>query len=168
VSTRASRLHGSSINLVAEVLAPVGIEAFANFTDLTKIQLLVIDESTELRDFAKEMKWNQATTASLTGLVRSRADRQFPMLGMPERAPDVPSCFPFSGSRKAHRVRAVFPGGGVRSVRVLCYSLCVASPLASSDAASPLRLSSMASRFTTSFAPSSSMAASLSKPLTAG
>jgi hypothetical protein len=67
VSTRASRLHGSSINLVAEVLAPVGIEAFANFTDLTKIQLLVIDESTELRDFAKEMKWNQATTASLTG-----------------------------------------------------------------------------------------------------
>jgi hypothetical protein len=67
-------LHGPSVNLVAEVLAAVGIEAFAHFADLTKIELLVIDESMELRDFAKEMKWNQATTASHTGSIRPPAD----------------------------------------------------------------------------------------------
>ncbi len=82
---------------------------------------------------------------------------------------DVPSNFPFSGSRKAHHGRTVVRGGGVRAVRDLPgYSLRAASPALSNDAGSTLWSTSMSSSFTNSSAASSSIAASLSKPLTAG
>lgn len=38
----------------------VGVEVFADFADMTRTELLVIDEATTARSFARELKWNQA------------------------------------------------------------------------------------------------------------
>jgi L-arabinose isomerase len=38
----------------------VGVEAFRDFADIARTELLVIDESTTLREFTKEVHWNQA------------------------------------------------------------------------------------------------------------
>jgi L-arabinose isomerase len=38
----------------------VGLDAFTDFADIAKTELLVIDEHTNLRDFTKEVRWNQA------------------------------------------------------------------------------------------------------------
>ncbi|MEV8214212.1 L-arabinose isomerase [Leifsonia sp. NPDC077715] len=38
----------------------VGVEAFADFARLARTELLVIDDSTTLRDFARELDWNAA------------------------------------------------------------------------------------------------------------
>ncbi|GGF12338.1 L-arabinose isomerase [Subtercola lobariae] len=38
----------------------VGLEAFTDFADIAKTELLVIDESTNLRTFEHEVRWNQA------------------------------------------------------------------------------------------------------------
>ena len=46
----------------------LGIEAFTDFADIAKTELLVIDENTELREFSKEVKWNQAYYRLAQGL----------------------------------------------------------------------------------------------------
>ncbi|MEF2977331.1 L-arabinose isomerase [Subtercola sp. YIM 133946] len=46
----------------------LGIEAFTDFADIAKTELLVIDEGTELRAFSKEVKWNQAYYRLAQGL----------------------------------------------------------------------------------------------------
>jgi L-arabinose isomerase len=38
----------------------VGIETFQDFADIARIELLTIDASTNLRDFTRELRWNQA------------------------------------------------------------------------------------------------------------
>ncbi|WP_104138254.1 L-arabinose isomerase [Cryobacterium sp. Y62] len=38
----------------------VGIEAFQDFAEIARTELLVIDKSTTLRDFIREVRWNQA------------------------------------------------------------------------------------------------------------
>jgi L-arabinose isomerase len=38
----------------------LGVEAFRDFADIARTELLVIDESTTLREFSKEVRWNQA------------------------------------------------------------------------------------------------------------
>ena len=38
----------------------VGLEAFQDFSEMAATELLVIDESTTTREFAKEVRWNQA------------------------------------------------------------------------------------------------------------
>jgi len=38
----------------------IGAEAFADLAEIAGIELLVIDERTQLRDFANELRWNQA------------------------------------------------------------------------------------------------------------
>jgi L-arabinose isomerase len=38
----------------------VGIETFADFAEIARTELLVIDEHTTLREFTKEVRWNQA------------------------------------------------------------------------------------------------------------
>jgi L-arabinose isomerase len=38
----------------------VGIEAFEIFAELSRTELLVIDESTTRRGFADQVRWNQA------------------------------------------------------------------------------------------------------------
>ena len=38
----------------------VGVEAFADFAEIARTELLVIDEHTTLREFTKEVRWNQA------------------------------------------------------------------------------------------------------------
>jgi L-arabinose isomerase len=38
----------------------IGTEAFADFARIVGLELLVIDESTRLRDFANELRWNEA------------------------------------------------------------------------------------------------------------
>ena len=38
----------------------VGVEVFQDFADITGTELLVIDESTTVRDFHRELRWNQA------------------------------------------------------------------------------------------------------------
>ncbi len=38
----------------------IGIEAFADFAEIAGIELLVIDDTTRIRDFANELRWNQA------------------------------------------------------------------------------------------------------------
>jgi L-arabinose isomerase len=37
-----------------------GFETFADFAEIARTELLVIDEHTTLREFAKEVRWNQA------------------------------------------------------------------------------------------------------------
>ena len=46
----------------------VGVEAFADFARLARTELLVIDESTTLRDFARELDWNAAYYRLARGL----------------------------------------------------------------------------------------------------
>ena len=38
----------------------LGVEAFRDFADIAHTELLVIDEATTLREFTKEVRWNQA------------------------------------------------------------------------------------------------------------
>ena len=38
----------------------VGIEVFRDFADITQTELLVIDETTTVPDFQRELRWNQA------------------------------------------------------------------------------------------------------------
>jgi L-arabinose isomerase len=38
----------------------LGVEAFEDFAEIARTELLVIDESTTLREFTKEVRWNQA------------------------------------------------------------------------------------------------------------
>ncbi len=38
----------------------VGVDVFRDFAELAKVELLVIDEETTLRDFQREVRWNQA------------------------------------------------------------------------------------------------------------
>jgi L-arabinose isomerase len=38
----------------------VGVDAFRDFADIARAELLVIDDDTTLRDFTKEVRWNQA------------------------------------------------------------------------------------------------------------
>jgi L-arabinose isomerase len=38
----------------------VGIEAFSDFARMARTEFLVIDESTTVRDFARELDWNAA------------------------------------------------------------------------------------------------------------
>ncbi|NEM92135.1 L-arabinose isomerase [Galbitalea soli] len=38
----------------------VGVDAFQDFSDIARTELLVIDEGTTLREFQKEVRWNQA------------------------------------------------------------------------------------------------------------
>jgi L-arabinose isomerase len=38
----------------------LGVDAFRDFAEIAKTELLVIDEATTLRDFVKEVRWNQA------------------------------------------------------------------------------------------------------------
>jgi L-arabinose isomerase len=40
--------------------AAVGREALADFAEMARTELLVIDEDTDVRTFAKEVRWNQA------------------------------------------------------------------------------------------------------------
>jgi L-arabinose isomerase len=46
----------------------LGVEAFRDFADIAHTELLVIDESTTLRDFTKEVHWNQAYYRLAQGL----------------------------------------------------------------------------------------------------
>jgi L-arabinose isomerase len=38
----------------------IGLEVFQDFAEIAKTELLIIDSSTELREFAKEVRWNAA------------------------------------------------------------------------------------------------------------
>jgi L-arabinose isomerase len=38
----------------------IGVEVFADFAEIARTELLVIDERTTIRDFAREIRWNQA------------------------------------------------------------------------------------------------------------
>jgi L-arabinose isomerase len=38
----------------------LGVEAFRDFADIAQTELLVIDDDTTLRDFTREVRWNQA------------------------------------------------------------------------------------------------------------
>lgn len=46
----------------------VGIEVFQDFAEMTRTELLVIDETTTLRDFTREVRWNQAYYRLAQGL----------------------------------------------------------------------------------------------------
>ena len=46
----------------------VGIEAFQDFADMTRTELVVIDESTTVRGFADALRWNQAYWRLAQGL----------------------------------------------------------------------------------------------------
>ena len=46
----------------------LGLDAFQDFADMAKTELLVIDESTTLREFTKEVRWNQAYYRLAQGL----------------------------------------------------------------------------------------------------
>jgi L-arabinose isomerase len=46
----------------------VGLDAFTDFADIAKTELLVIDESTDLRDFEQGVRWNQAYYRLAQGL----------------------------------------------------------------------------------------------------
>jgi L-arabinose isomerase len=38
----------------------LGVDAFRDFADIAQTELLVIDHDTTLREFTKEVQWNQA------------------------------------------------------------------------------------------------------------
>jgi L-arabinose isomerase len=38
----------------------VGLEVFEDFAEMAKNELVVIDKNTTLRDFGRELRWNQA------------------------------------------------------------------------------------------------------------
>jgi L-arabinose isomerase len=46
----------------------VGIDVFKDFADIADLEILVIDNSTTLRDFAKEVRWNQVYYRFARGL----------------------------------------------------------------------------------------------------
>lgn len=46
----------------------VGLEAFEDFAEIAKNELVVIDENTVLRDFTRELRWNQAYYRLAQGL----------------------------------------------------------------------------------------------------
>jgi len=46
----------------------VGVDAFADFAEIAETELLVIDESTTARGFARELKWNAAYYRLAQGL----------------------------------------------------------------------------------------------------
>ncbi|TFC52752.1 L-arabinose isomerase, partial [Cryobacterium sp. TMB3-1-2] len=46
----------------------VGIEVFQDFAEIAQTELLVIDETTTLRDFSREVRWNQAYYRLAQGL----------------------------------------------------------------------------------------------------
>jgi L-arabinose isomerase len=46
----------------------VGAEVFEDFAQIARTELLLIDETTTLRDFAKEVRWNQAYYRLAQGL----------------------------------------------------------------------------------------------------
>lgn len=46
----------------------VGVDVFRDFAEMAKLELLVIDESTDLRDFQREVRWNQAYHRLAQGL----------------------------------------------------------------------------------------------------
>jgi L-arabinose isomerase len=46
----------------------VGIEVFHDFAEIARIELLVIDKATTLRDFKREVRWNQAYYRLVQGL----------------------------------------------------------------------------------------------------
>ena len=46
----------------------VGIEVFRDFADIAKTELVVIDEATTVRDFQRELRWNQAYYRLAQGL----------------------------------------------------------------------------------------------------
>jgi L-arabinose isomerase len=46
----------------------VGVEVFQDFAEMTRTELLVIDESTTVRDFQRELRWNQAYYRLAAGL----------------------------------------------------------------------------------------------------
>ena len=46
----------------------VGLEAFEDFAEMARNELVVIDKSTHLRDFARELRWNQAYYRLARGL----------------------------------------------------------------------------------------------------
>jgi L-arabinose isomerase len=47
---------------------PIGVEVLADFADIAGIELLVIDSDTRPREFAKELRWNQAYYRLASGL----------------------------------------------------------------------------------------------------
>ena len=51
------RAGGSHHTVLARAL---GTDAFADFAEIAGIELLVIDDTTRIRDFANELRWNQA------------------------------------------------------------------------------------------------------------
>ncbi len=46
----------------------VDIEVFRDFADIAGTELLTIDETTSLREFQKELRWNQAYYRLVRGL----------------------------------------------------------------------------------------------------
>ena len=46
----------------------IGVEVFADFAEIARTELLVIDERTTIRDFAREIRWNQAYYRLAQGL----------------------------------------------------------------------------------------------------
>ena len=46
----------------------VGIDVFRDFAEIARTELLVIDETTTQRDFAREVRWNQAYYRLAQGL----------------------------------------------------------------------------------------------------
>ncbi len=46
----------------------IGVEVFADFAEIARTELLVIDERTTIRDFAREVRWNQAYYRLAQGL----------------------------------------------------------------------------------------------------
>ena len=46
----------------------VGIEVFQDFAEIARTELLVIDKATTLREFAREVRWNQAYYRLAQGL----------------------------------------------------------------------------------------------------
>lgn len=46
----------------------VGIEVVRDFAEIAGVELLVIDEATTVRDFQRELRWNQAYYRLAQGL----------------------------------------------------------------------------------------------------
>ena len=46
----------------------VGIEVFRDFAEIAKTELVVIDEDTTVREFQRELRWNQAYYRLAQGL----------------------------------------------------------------------------------------------------
>ncbi|NLG20588.1 MAG: hypothetical protein GX555_04035, partial [Actinomycetales bacterium] len=38
----------------------VGLEVFRDFAEMAKLELVAIDDDTTVRDFHRELRWNQA------------------------------------------------------------------------------------------------------------